>query len=413
MRRPYKIQWGRKYLSDPQSYYPLPFDLSEMHRQILRTMLLVNVFGGPLCSPLWRAKPPKRVLEVGCGNAYWSALCHKHFARLGHSVHFTGIDIAPVSSDMRAEGMKWRFVQHDLRKVPIPFKDEEFDIIMVKDLALISSALNLTANLMEEYFRCLKPGGQMEVWDGDSTVRLLTAHVGNTQDSENEDDDQAQAEGTGTYVLTPQTPFKDAQNPYIAEYNIWVTKALEKRGFTTMPCTLMGVLLMQEPQLGEICTRRIAVPFSEVRWEKTDTDEKRVLTAGQAALRQTALLTFVMYIESLSPYLRVASGKTQDEWDRWYQDMMEDLLVKGGTMAGECHEIGAWWATKKGEKVKKKGNALIAAAMKRKKEEELKKVGSVAAENKPSPYPAEEKEPPVPQLPGMEWSAFPPPSKGG
>lgn len=411
MRKPFTIRWGRKYLSDKQSYYPLPFTLSEMHRQVLRSMLLVSVFGSPLCSPLWAAPnpPPKKILEVGCGNGYWSALCHKHFARLGHQVEFTGIDIAPLASDMRAEGMNWRFVQHDLRSVPIPFKNEEFDVIMVKDLALISSALNLTANLMEEYFRCLKPGGQMEVWDSDSTIRLLAPHTPSRADTKSldsalsENDDTAQATGTGTYVITPQTLFHDAQNPYLVEYNEWITTALTKRGFTTMPCTLMGMLLAQEPQLGDVQTRRIAIPLSQMRWERDDESEnggfmnleegKRKLTDAQKSLRETAVTQFVMWIESMEPFLIDASGKSQDEWDRWYGEMMDDLLSKCGTAQGEVLEIGAWWATKKGTVRERKGNSAIAEAKRRRElereEREREMGGGLRGEDKPSPWPAD------------------------
>ncbi len=401
---------GQKYLSDPQSYYPLPFSLSEMHRQVLRTLMLVEVFGSPLCSPLWKKAPPKRILEVGCGNGYWSAMCHKHFARQGHTVSFTGIDIAPVASDMRSEGMDWRFVQHDIRKVSIPFKDEEFDVIMLKDLALIPPALNLTANLMEEYSRCLRPGGQMEIWDSDSTIRLLAPHAtASSSDSESEIDDEKHAESTGTYTITPQTTFKPAQNTYITEYNEWITISLTKLGFTTMPCTLMAGFLAEEPQLTDVQTRRLAIPLSEIRWEKADDSEtkdkelshKSKLTEDQAALRQTALLTFVMWIESMSPHLKDASEKTVGEWDRWYAGMMDSLLSQHGTAVGECLEIGAWWATKKMPKRERIGNSAIAAAKARKAEEERGK-GIVAADDKPTPYPTE-------PHPGNEWDFRAPP----
>src|SRR5690349_21182928 len=154
VRRPFTMRNSRRYLADPTLRYPLPVDLQEIHRQTMRTMLLVNVFGGPICTPIFRNTPPKKVLEVGCGNGYWSALCHKYFCRQGHnSVSFTGVDIAPLTADNSLGGMIWRFVQHDLRNLPTPFKDEEFDLIMVKDLSLISSQLSMTANLMDEYLR--------------------------------------------------------------------------------------------------------------------------------------------------------------------------------------------------------------------------------------------------------------------
>jgi hypothetical protein len=121
---PFVKRHGRRYLRDPSLHYPLPFDLVELHRQTLRTMVMVQVFGRPICTPNFRHKPPKRVLEVGCGTGYWSSLCHQYFTRKGHAVSFTGVDIAPVAPDLSVNDMDWRFVQHDLRRMPLPFDDD-------------------------------------------------------------------------------------------------------------------------------------------------------------------------------------------------------------------------------------------------------------------------------------------------
>jgi hypothetical protein len=143
-----------------------------------------------------------------------------------------------------------------------------------------------------------------------------------------------------------------------------------------MPCTHIRPLLLQEAEdLADIESRRLAIPLGEVRWEREGVggaDSKDVaggrgsqsssakgkghepghrnLTRGQAALRQTALLTVVQKIEALGPLLREASGKDQTEWDRWLDNMMKDLMEHNGTSWGECLEIGAWWATKKQKK---------------------------------------------------------------
>jgi hypothetical protein len=126
------------------------------------------------------------------------------------------------------------------------------------------------------------------------------------------------------------------------------------------------MLLQESEDLVEIDSRRLAIPLGEVRWEregvggavttngqtisskgKAKESDRKMLTAGQAALRRTALMTVVQMIESLEPYLREASGKGQDEWDRWQGNMMNDLLNHNGTSWGECLEVGAWWARKK------------------------------------------------------------------
>lgn len=348
--RPFARRNGRRVLRDVA--YPLPVDLTEIHRQTLRTMLLCQVFNGPVCSPAFDKKPPKRVLDVGCGTGFWSVMCHRHFSQRGFtSISFTGVDIAPLAPAVQAdEDMNWRFVQYDMLKTPSPFRDNEFNLIMSKDMSLAHADVEESQGVMEEYLRILKPGGTLEIWDGDHSIRMLLPHTASATEDEH-------ANAMGTYTLTPQTPMAAPQNQYIQDYNTWIVKALNLRKLTDMPCTLARASMLQEPELTEIHSRRLAIPLGEVRWEREgvgvqgkgkakESEARKQLTAGQAALRRTALDTFVQFIESMEPVLRDVSGKGQDEWDRWYGNMMNDLLKNNGTSWGECLEVGAWWAKK-------------------------------------------------------------------
>lgn len=224
-------------------------------------------------------------------------------------------------------------------------------------------------SLMDEYLRILKPGGTLEIWDGDHSIRMLLPHT-TPPTNDDENGEQVHTNAMGIYTITPQTPFAAPQNPFLLEYNSWVTKALEARNLSPMPCTSIRPMLLQEsPELIEIDSRRLAIPLGEVRWEregvggaitslnglhsltkgksKESTNNRKVLTAGQAALRRTALMTVTQMIENLEPILLDASGKRQDEWDRWQGHMMTELLKNNGTSWGECLEVGAWWARKK------------------------------------------------------------------
>ncbi|RYO77824.1 hypothetical protein DL766_008673 [Monosporascus sp. MC13-8B] len=393
--KPFVVRNNRTYISDPTLQYPLPVDLAELHRQSLRTLLLFLLFGGPVTSPAFSSKPPTRVLEVGCGSGFWSMMCHRYFAQHGHNnISFTGLDIVPLAgtgpdpNSKPDKDMKWRFVQHDIRRTPWPLSDGEFDLIMVKDMAL-SGAVGFQAGNMEEFHRLLKPGGVLEVWETDHTIRMLRPHApkANTStvprlddsdsDSSDEEDQEDDATRLGAYVMTANTPLSAPLNTFLVEYNGWVTKALESRGLSAAPCTLVGPWLLQEAEdLMDVRSKRLAVPLSEVRWEregvggvvtkdgksyidsmkgkaKAGADVKggkpagKTLTASQAALRRTALETVVGLIHSFEPILREVSGKSQDEWDNWAGKMMNDMMQEGGTSWGECLEVGAWSARKR------------------------------------------------------------------
>ncbi|KAG8526915.1 uncharacterized protein KY384_008344 [Bacidia gigantensis] len=372
---PFVYKYGRRYLREIPEY-PLPVDLAELHRQTLRTTLLLDVFGTPFSSRL--GHPPEKVLEVLCGPAVWSLRCDQYLKQKGlKNVSFTGVDIAPLAPDLTKYGVNWRFVLHDIRKPPLPFA-EEFDLIMVNDGTMaLPSAKDVKTNPLTTLKKYLKPGGCIEVIETDYVFRCLqpepaTAHGTNSKDAE-------QARKTATYTVGPATPFSKAQNRFFTDYNKWVEKALQEWDFTVTPCAVMSFGLSTE-RIGyeEVGSRRVAIPFSYIRWETDlesefpmETDHRpegkqtsrskgltkgsnptkyaQPLTSDQAALRQTALNIAVGLIECLEPLLMKESGKKQDEWDRWWSAMMTDLFERNGTINGECLEAGVWWARKAGE----------------------------------------------------------------
>ncbi|KAI0159919.1 methyltransferase domain-containing protein [Hypoxylon sp. FL1284] len=368
--KPFIVRNNRTYINEPNLL------------QSLRTLMLFQLFGGPTTAPGFSNKPPSRVLEIGCGSAFWSMMCHRYFAQHGYSqISFTGIDIVPLPD----RDMRWRFVQHDMRRTPWPLAENEFDLIMVKDMSLCNSMRD-HQHFFEEYLRILKPGGVLEFWESDHTIRMLRPHVLKTPavtkvDSDSDSDDSSEEEDSnerlGAYAMTNNTPLSAPLNPFLVEYNGWATKALDARGLSSVPCTLIGPNILQEADiLTDIRSKRLAVPLSEIRWEregvggvvtkdgksyidsmkgkgKAAADPKgekprgKALTASQAALRRTALETVVGMIQCLEPVLREVSGKSQDEWDNWNGKMVNDLLRDGGTSWGECLEVGAWCAKKK------------------------------------------------------------------
>ena len=172
---PFTYRHGRRFLRDPSLSYPLPVDLVELHRQTLRTMLLVQVFGGrPFCAPFFQDRVPTKVLEIACGSAFWSSTVHEYFKQRGHeNISFTGLDIVPLAPNLQKQGMNWRFVQHDVRKHPLPFEKEEFDFIFVKDTIFCAAGVNMQPRMLTHFMRYLKTSGVIEVWESDLLLRSL------------------------------------------------------------------------------------------------------------------------------------------------------------------------------------------------------------------------------------------------
>jgi SAM-dependent methyltransferase len=363
LRDPYELRHGRRYLRDLA--YPLPVDLPEIQRQNLRTLLGCAVFGRAVCAPKATKQVPQRVLEVGCGSAYWSARCHEYFTSLGHhNVSFTGLDVAPLAPDLKKQGVNWTFVQHDMRRNPWPFEDETFDFIMLKDLSLVVPLGSAYQHFLDECIRLLQVGGTMEIWESDHVLRSLLPHpVPPPNVKQRTDHDMAVS--TGTFLIGPGTPFAPAQNKYLTHANTWISEALDRRKLPPMPCARVANVLYQEPEsLSEVGIRRVAIPLGELRWERDrckqgggneaspngtgkGKNRERNMSPDQVALRQTALLSVVQMIESLEPLLKDVSGKNSEEWGHWWASMMADLMDPSrGAISGECLEMGAWWATK-------------------------------------------------------------------
>ncbi|KAF2129971.1 hypothetical protein P153DRAFT_366457 [Dothidotthia symphoricarpi CBS 119687] len=364
LSEPFVLRHGRRCLRNVKNY-PLPCDLPELQRQNLSTLLAASILGQPLGSTVDPANPPKKILEIACGSGYWSSICHDYLSGLGYdNVSFTGLDIVPLAGDLQRQGLDWKFVQHDLRNPPLPFSDGEFDIVMLRDLSVVIP-LEESQTIIDESTRVLRSGGTLEVWDSDHTIRSILPHPppppGRNQQ------DYARALATGTFLISPSTPFTKVQNKYLQDTNNWIAEALDRCKLLSTPCTRISGILVQETEaLCDVTNRRVAIPLGELRWEREAAAERNhpgkrrdsettmlkkgcaasdnsALTEEQRALRYTALLLVIQLIESLEPRLKEVSGKNQEEWRVWWGYMMADLLEQKGASSGECLEIGVWW----------------------------------------------------------------------
>jgi len=280
-------------------------------------------------------------------------------------VAFTGIDIVHVAGDLRKQDIDWRFVQHDIRKVPLPFDDEEFDIVVMKDLSMAVQLGSASQRVLDEAIRILRSGGTLEIWETDHIIRSILPHP--PPPPGRNPQELACADLTGTFLISPSTPFTEAHNRFLADSNVWIQEALDKRKLSPTPCARISEMLLRETEtLRDVGNRRVAIPLGELRWEREAAAERQpsarrgsevgrgkkggmdcgTLTEDQAALRHTALLVVIQEIESLEPLLKEVSGKNQEEWQRWWGSMMSNLLEQKGASSGECLEIGVWWCHK-------------------------------------------------------------------
>lgn len=341
---------GRPYLNgtDGPFIYPLPVDLTETNRHIMLALLTSAVFETPLLSPELLQKPPRRVLEVGCDSGYWSAVCHRYFQSKGHQVSFIGIDIKPppsVSECYKSMGMDWEYIQHDLREPGWPVQDGSIDLVMARNLALVFNAPGYS-RASSEYVRVLRPGGTLEVWEHDFTVRSVAPRA------QEEDSGEQQLAHLGVYpVGTTASSMGPSVNPYVVDYNIWLKSALEDSDLTPIPTALTisllaGCLVEGADALEGMMGKRLAVPLTALKWERED-GQKMVLTNAQAAIRQTALESFIGMVEAFEPLLRKSNRKNDDEWQEWLERAKRDWVLGNGLSFGECLEFGALSLRKK------------------------------------------------------------------
>jgi SAM-dependent methyltransferase len=222
--------------------------------------------------------------------------------------------------------------------LPLPFDDDEFDIVVMKDLSMVIPLGAPSQRVLDEATRILKSGGTLEIWETDHIIRSILPHPPPPPGKNPQE--YACAVSTGTFLISPITPFTEVQNKYLQDSNMWIQEALDRRKLSPTPCARISQMLLQETEtLYDVENRRVAIPLGELRWEREQAErnpakrrgseagklkkgsvgfDSTTLTEEQAALRYTALLIVIQMIESLEPLLKEVSGKNQEEWQRWW-----------------------------------------------------------------------------------------------
>jgi len=343
---------GRRYIRDTR--YILPADLRELQRQNLTSTLMSHVLGAPISSPIDRASPPRAILEVGCGGAYWTSLCHDYLRHMGlPPVKFTGFDVLARAPNLRGLGVDWTFVLHDMRRTPWPFPAASFDVIALPQVVLaFPNGLVFWKTLLAELLRLLRPGGTAEFRDINYVTRRLALNPRPVDGVA--PPDELVARKLGFYFMDAGTEFEDTANPFLREINAWMAETLYRWQGYSDPiaglCSIKHISGFEAP-----CSRRVAVPLAKrLDWEVLCQSGggapgdlmRNYVSLAHVDLRVTALQVMVQTVEALEPYLRITCGMNEHEWARWWNIMAANLFDTNGCAGGECLELGAWWITK-------------------------------------------------------------------
>jgi len=343
--------FGRRYLNDS---YLLPSDLEETNRQNLCTILTNNVMGSPFTCPIDPLSPPRNILEVGCGSAYWSSLCHDFFVQLGlDPPAFTGMDFMPKCPDLGRLGVQWTYVQHDLRKDPWPFESDTFDLVMIKELHLVLTSDTFRHPTFPEALRVLKPGGYLECREMNLTLERIRLSQANRYASNMQD--EMVARDTATYLVHPDTEHVPSENAFLRDLNPLIVKALSERLLSASVLHELSCM-PQWPGFEMWNMKRVAIPLntSLASWEYPESpfddcassDVMPCLTEDQRAIRTTALDIWLQLIRALEPMLNETCTKTYVEWQKWWDGMVDNLTNENGCAGGECLEVGSWFCRK-------------------------------------------------------------------
>jgi SAM-dependent methyltransferase len=349
------IYWhGRKYM-DRLPYF-LPSDLKEFQRQNLFVSISSLTLGAPTCAPIDRLNPPRRVLDLCCGDAYWTSLCHEYFCSMGvHHAQFIGIDIGHFAPDLNRYGVNWKFVQHDVRNYPFPFPDEHFDLVVVSasNVVYTNEIINF-AELIEELHRITAPGGSVEIRDMEFQIRRLLPNAKVPEDLSFKDGLTSREHGV--YFTSGVEDYAPCENAYMQDLNSWILQFLEEINISSNVMTILQQI-KEVPGFEDAKTKVMAIPFSSpLIWERpkqmgsdgiqSSYKSEYYSNADRSALRDAALQVIIGLAEAIEPQLRQICQKTEDEWDQWWNLMLANSSSPDGYDTGECLVLGSWCCKK-------------------------------------------------------------------
>ncbi len=154
-------------LSRPTSSYVLDAENAAEMARLSKQHRFVTDYGGGLLPDDLPLAGTHRVLDSACGTGGWV----HDFAAAHPGMHVTGIDISPKMVEYAGiqsveKGLlNTKFFEMDVRQ-PLEFPDRSFDLVHQRLLGWFMPP-TLWSGLMKEYARILRPGGIINLREGE------------------------------------------------------------------------------------------------------------------------------------------------------------------------------------------------------------------------------------------------------
>ncbi|KAK2795948.1 hypothetical protein FQN51_009606 [Onygenales sp. PD_10] len=155
----YQKENGRRYHAYHEGRYLLPNDEQEsdrldMHHALIRATMKEKLFLAPI------GKSPGRVYDICTGTGIWAI----EFADMFPSAEVIGNDLSPIQPSLVPPNLK--FIIDDAED-EWGYESVPFDFIHARYLA---GGVKNMPRLLEQCYRCTKPGGWVEFQDWDAMV---------------------------------------------------------------------------------------------------------------------------------------------------------------------------------------------------------------------------------------------------